>query len=70
MCSIRNTRLALVIRSAPFLAAQYPQATTGRPANKLAMNANAVRNAVLSEAISRAPRASMYGECRASPCGT
>eukprot|EP00959_Pyramimonas_sp_CCMP1952_P282584 5906454-Pyramimonas_sp.AAC.1 len=39
----------------------------GRPASRLATNAKAVRNAALSEPISRAIRPSMCCERRASP---
>eukprot|EP00959_Pyramimonas_sp_CCMP1952_P388054 8131977-Pyramimonas_sp.AAC.1 len=48
-CTFGNNRLPFVIRS--------------RSANRLAANARAVRNAVLSEQVSRVTRASIYSEC-------
>eukprot|EP00959_Pyramimonas_sp_CCMP1952_P452047 9464542-Pyramimonas_sp.AAC.1 len=44
-----------------------PRVIAGPPAGRPARNVSAVRRPALSEPISRAIKASMYRECRASP---
>eukprot|EP00959_Pyramimonas_sp_CCMP1952_P462495 9483345-Pyramimonas_sp.AAC.1 len=67
-CTSGDNRLALVTWSIPI--GRYAKVIAGRPAGRLATNANAVRNAVLSEPTSRVTRASMCSECNASPYWT
>eukprot|EP00959_Pyramimonas_sp_CCMP1952_P167889 3508502-Pyramimonas_sp.AAC.1 len=51
-CTLGDSRLALVIWSAPFSVGKYPKVMAGRPASRLAINANTVRNAAFSEPTS------------------